>query len=330
MATTAPTPGATRKDTWHGDPNDLHVIGVDGDDSTHPFFLEEQKQRALAAQDDEAWLTCLASTGPQTAVKMYRLEKDRATRPMGPRFVLTGSRRTMGTRRLNERREERGLEPFTIPYEMFEGTDKEAYAVYIGENEAREPDSMEIRALKAQRFMLPKDQGGFFGGTLKECAEHMKCSTTQITQNLLPILNAETPVREAARAGKIPENMVSVLAREPPETQIAELPKLIAEHAAGSVTVKDVARRISNKARVASGKEEISAIPGRRIWAKLVAMVDSEEIAISAPAARGKPEVKGIDHAVVTMARYLAGQGSMRSIPGLTQALRAAGFEADK
>lgn len=343
-------PGATKSDKFRGDPNDLHILGVDGDDEGHPFFSEKQLERALAAEKDEAWLANLAS-GVDTSVKVYRLAKHRG-KADAPTFVLVGQRRVMGLRAVNARRKTRGLQALEIPFEMFtlpqgmdgDEADRKAYACYIRENEGRDADSMEMRALKVAKFIAPTEDGGFGGPKgadkkaederirlrKKECAAMMLVTEMQIT-HLQDFLKAEPEVREAARtkddgSKDLPDSAVVALAKLPPAEQLKELPKMVEQFKAGSITVKDAQRQVRNKAKPA--EEQEAKVPSRRVWAKFVDLVNDETIAIGKPAEGKKsPEVKGIDQAVYQMAKYLA-TGDIKAVPYLKAALAKAGFEA--
>ncbi len=301
------TPGATKKDLWFCYPETIRVAM----DKNHLLY-----DPRVLEPFDEAFLADIGGDdGIHTPVRVCFMD--------GEYWLVFGRKRLLGLCEVNRRRKASGLEPRRIPCVTVKADDKTLYGMLISENEHRAEDSMLGRASKAVKYME-------LGASAKECAVKFGKTPAWVQQMVL-LHTAPPQVQAAVTAGQIPASMAAEIAKMPTrEDQLAALPKHVEDYAAGRTNVKDVQRQVTNKARAASGREELSPLPGRRVWARLVEMVNKDEIALAKPASKGVAEVKGIDHTVLQMAKVLAGQANIKSIPGLTAALRKAGFEVER
>lgn len=347
-AAQAPTSTASKTDIWRDVPEKLLVAGVDnGTDELHLLY-----DKRVMSPITEEWLAEIGvEAAPPGSLKSSIHSPVIATRRVEDGedgyWIVFGRRRVLGLRIVNERRAARGLKPLTLQYLLVKGDDQYLYGLIISENEHRDEDSFANKAAKCHRFIHE------FKATPKLAAQKFVCSEMQIT-HLLRFHAAPLEAQKAVTDGKLPASAVVAMMKEAkPEEFVAapapklvagetvqkrssvlgtltpaaadriraQLPERIAEFKAGTATSKDVERQVANKKRATEGKEQISPLPGRRDWAKLVVLIDSQK----PPAA-----VRDLDPALVKVARVMAGTKNIKLLPGLSGALRAAGFETER
>jgi len=344
----APTSTASKTDIWRDVPEKILVAMIDnGTDETH-LLADKRVMKPIT----EEWLTEIGTemlplgsgkSSIHTPILVVRRIEDGEE----GYWCVFGRRRVLGLRIVNERRAARGLKPLTLQYLLVKGDDQYLFGLMISENEHREEDDYANKAAKCHRFIHE------FKATPKLAAQKFTCSEMQIT-HMLRFHAAPAEAQKAVGDGKLPASAVVAMMKEvkpeefvpPPAPKLAagetapkrspvmgtltpaaadriraQLPERIAEFKAGTTTVKDVERQALNKKREAAGKEAVSPLPGRRIWGKLVELADSEK----PPAA-----VRDLDELLVAMARVMAGTKNIKSVKGLSAALRAAGFETER
>jgi len=344
-AAQGPTSTASKTDIWRDVPENILVAGVDnGTDESHLLY-----DKRVMGTITEEWLTEIGTETPPGSGNSGIHTPMVATRRVDENgekgvWCVFGRRRNLGLRIVNERRAARGLSPLTLQYLIVKGDDQYLYGLMISENEHRDEDDYANKALKCHRFIHE------FKATTKLAAQKFTCSEMQIT-NYLRFYAAPLEAQKAVSDGKLPATAVVAMVGaedfvQPPAPKLATgetapkrsatlgtltpaaadriraaLPEQIAAFKAGTTTVKDVERQVVNKKRAAEGKEQVSPLPGRRVWGKLVELADAENpLAV----------VRNLDENVMKMARVLAGTKNIRSVTGLSAALRAAGFETER
>lgn len=343
----APTSTASKTDIWRDVPEKILVAGVDEGTGEDDLLYDKRVMKTIT----EEWLAEIGTETPPgsgwSGIHTPALATRRVVNGKKGVWCVFGRRRDLGLRIVNKRRAAKGLPPLTMQYLLVSGDDQYLYGLIISENEHRDEDDYANKALKCHRFIHE------FKATPKLAAQKFTCSEMQIT-HMLRFYAAPAEAQKAVSDGKLPASAVVAMMKEvkpeefiaPPAPKLApgeakpkrsaaigtlapaaadriraQLPERIAEFKDGTTTVKDVERQATNKKRAEAGKEEVSRLPGRRVWGKLAALADSEK----PPAA-----VRDLDDLLLKVARVMAGTKSIKSVPGLSAALRAAGFETER
>lgn len=192
------------------DPNDVVLVEDKGsalyDERVENDFKESLVLNMMFAPDGV----------PQGVLKPLTGRRNTET---GKIEIIDGRQRTKAAREANKRLRKRGLEPIWLPVWIKRANDQRAMGMLISANEHSTEDSPVNRAKKAQRYIdLGRDE--------KEVATLLGVSESTV-KNLLRLLDAPAPVRNAVDAGKITTSDAYKLSRETPDDAKKKLGELL-------------------------------------------------------------------------------------------------------
>lgn len=218
-------------------------------------------------------------------------------RPDGSHFldIVIGRRRLVAAREAEKILAKQGIE-FTIEVRPIKGTDLEMVEYMISENALRKDPSPVQMANDLNRYLKM--------GASKAQAARAIGKTTQSVDNYLKILDLAQEVQDAIVSGNVKASAAIELARLPREEQKVELARLFADGE------KPTAANLNAAARAKKNGTEVSAAPGKRLIAKLLADPEAVEVLNASDS--------------VKVLRWSLGELPARNISGLVDAIRRA------
>jgi ParB/RepB/Spo0J family partition protein len=284
---------ASRDNVWKLDPDDLVVVGIDTEDGlNHPMV----SHRVLKLKEDgpsEEMVNSILEFGvlQPIVVRKNGLKAE----------VVLGRNRTLATREANKRRKALGQEPILIQCILRKDNDPGKMIGSIeAENNIRSGDDPLTRAKNASRALD-------MGRDRKSVARDFGISTEAL-DNLLKLQDLSPKMQAAVEQGHItPTAAVTYndMSHEDQERVLEEAEKL------GVVISVPEARR-QRKARKSGAGETVST-RGKGVTIGILRKVYADEKFMAEPPSLGD------------FMRWVIGEVSYKTIPGLAAALRRAG-----
>ena len=222
------------------DPQSVTIIGLDTEDNeSHPLFDER-----VFSPVEETLVRNIQVYGVQQPVIVREID--------GVTAVVDGRQRTRATREAARRAVEAGEVPPKLPICSIKADDKRVQGIMVSTNELRRDDDILVKAAKAQRHLD-------LVGDIEEVAIAFG-RTSQTIRQWLSLLEADSRLHSAVRAGKIAATAACDLAKRPREEQLAVVDKLIngadGDTPVSRAQVKSFIESLSddNKSEPAAGK----------------------------------------------------------------------------
>jgi ParB family chromosome partitioning protein len=190
-------------------PDDLVIVGLDGDDPTDTKALFDER------------IHLPLDGGMVKNIMVYGvLEPVLVTKIGDVAYVVDGRQRVRCAREANIRLEREGKEPVRVPVMVKRGGEATLFGISLSANENRQDDGPLAKATKCQRYL---DMGR------SEAEAAVAFGVTKKTIGMwLRLLELDPKVRKAVEAQKLSPTAASHLANLSPEKQRETLAKLLA------------------------------------------------------------------------------------------------------
>jgi ParB family chromosome partitioning protein len=277
---------AKRLNAFSMSPDDIVIIGVDTDDTvSHPLW----DARAFLPLD-EAMVRNIMTYG---VIEPITIMKD------GERAVVVdGRRRVLHAREAKRRQEAAGEVTVLVPAMQKRGSDGRLFGIARSANAHRQQDDLLTNAANAQRMLDMGEDEESIGVTFG-----VEVQTVKIW---LKLLDLDTSVKTAVKAGEMSASAASRLASLPRDEQRKTLEDLRAK---GELTTKHTTAVVKAKK---NGSTKTAA-PGKRVLHKLIEGATEHEL----------------DPNFVLGLRFAMGDLNPMQVKGLTAALRALGVKLE-
>lgn len=291
---------AERETLWKLDPEHLTIVGIDTDDGLEHPLVNHRVLKLKETGPDPDMVDSLLTLGQLQPI-MVRKNGSFTE-------VVLGRNRVLAAREANARLLKADQEPMVLRCVLRkDNEDAKLTGAIAAENGVRHEDDMLTKAREAQRLI---ERGKM---SKLQIAKSLGMKTVEVLDNHLKLLELNPKMQAAIERGVLTATAAATftdLTQQEQEQKVEEIEKL------GIVLSVPEARR-QKKARNAVKKGKVTKEVSTR--GKGVA------IGVLRKVADDEKFIDDLDQTAKNMLRWIIGEGSHRSVPGLGAALRRAG-----